>query len=121
EWVARAQKPIVEIGGRPTEGCDIRALARDLSRCISKSGESVRAFIMPDKIQGYCCYGFYRYPWAIRALLFAWVDQLEPMTPWHSLWLQGLLFGYSADAIQRFMLSPSCARASNSRHCPYRK
>jgi hypothetical protein len=115
EWVARSQKPIVEIGGCPIKGCDLRALAHDLNLCIALSGESVRAFVIPDKMPGYCCYGFYFYPWAIKALLFAWgIDRMRNKAH-HSLWLQGLVFGYSPDAIQRFMSSVSYERASNSR------
>jgi hypothetical protein len=118
EWVSRSQKPIVEIGGRALNDCDLRALAHDLNRCIATSGESVRAFVIPDKTPGYCCYGFYRHPWAIKALLFAWGIEREDHNREHqSLWLQGLVFGYSPDAIQRFMSSASGARASNSRSC----
>src|ERR1700740_1688046 len=69
EWVARSQKPIVEIGGLPFKDCDLVSLSNDLGLCIPKSGASVRAFVMPDNAPGFCCYGFYRYPWAIQALL----------------------------------------------------
>ena len=106
EWVARAQKPIVEIGGCPVKGCDLRDLAYDLNRCVARSGESVRAFVMPDGIPGHCCYGFYRYPWAIQALLATWGTRQAP-------WLQGLVFGYSPEAIQRFSSSVSAARGSS--------
>jgi hypothetical protein len=112
EWVARAQKPIVEIGGCQIKGCDILALAHDLSRCIARSGESVRAFVMPDGIMGYCCYGFYRCPWAINAMLRIWSGH-TPTGRYDSLWLRGLLFGYSRDAIQAFMSSASCVPESN--------
>jgi hypothetical protein len=115
EWVARSQKPVVEIGGRLIEGCDLNALARDLNRCIDQSGEAVRGFIIPDRMPGYCCYGFYRYPWAIEALLFAWKGWQASSEARQSLWLQGLVFGYSPDAIQRFISSASCERASSSR------
>ena len=115
EWVARSQKPIVEIGGCPTKNYDLWGLAQDLNRCIDLSGEHVRAFVIPDKMRGFCCYGFYHHPWAIRALLFAWGIQRGPKDSLHSLWTQGLLFGYSADAIQRFIASSSSAQASNSR------
>jgi len=115
EWVARSQKPIVEIGGCPIKGCDFQALAHDLNRCIELSGETTRGFIIPDRIKGYCCYGFYRYPWAIKALFFAWgIGQAIKDTD-RSLWLQGLVFGYSAEAIQGFISSASFSRASNSR------
>jgi hypothetical protein len=118
EWVARSQKPIVEIGGRPVRGCDLKALAGDLGRCIETSGESVRAFVIPDRIKGYCCYGFYRYPWAINALLFAWGIASAVKDADQSLWLQGLVFGYSPEAIQRFISSPSSAPKSNLHRCP---
>lgn len=126
EWVARAQKPIVEIGGCLIKDCDFRALAHDLCRCIALSGESARAFVIPDKIPGYCCYGFYRYPWAIKALLDTWGIARIPKDANRSFWQQGLIFGYSPDAIQRFISasSVSSAPASNShlrRHNePYR-
>ena len=113
EWVARSQKPIVEIGGCPIKECDFRALTHDLNRCIARSGESVRAFVIRDKMPGFCCYGFYRYPWAIRALLSAWGIERDDKKH-QSLWVQGLVFGYSPEAIQRFMSSASGARVSNS-------
>ena len=119
EWVARSEKPIVEIGGRPISACDVRCLARDLDECIASSRESVRAFIMPDRMPGYCCYGFYRHPWAINAMLETWGAGRWPADPARWIWLQGLLFGYSADAIQRFMSSASCERASSSRSSPH--
>jgi hypothetical protein len=115
EWVARSQKPIVEIGGSPIRDCDLRALARDLNHCISQSGESVRGFVIPDKTPGYCCWGFYQYPWAIEALLAAWGNKRASNDARYSLWLQGLVFGYSPDAIQRFISSASSARASKMR------
>src|SRR5258708_203558 len=115
EWVARSQKPIVEVGGCPIEGCDFDSLASDLNRCIARSGENVKAFIVPDKMRGYCCYGFYRFPWAIRALLHVWGIERAANDKGRSLWEQGLVFGYSADAIQRLISSASFSRASSSR------
>jgi uncharacterized C2H2 Zn-finger protein len=116
EWVARAQKPIVEIGGRPVKDCDFLALAHDLNQCVVRSGESVTAFIIPDRIRRYCCYGFYRYRWAIDALLATWGAGRWSTDPQRWRWLQGLLFGYSAEAIQRFISSASHGQAS-SLHC----
>ncbi len=120
EWVARSEKPIVEIGGCSIAHCDFPALAHDLNRCIILSGESVKAFIIPDKVPEYCCYGFYCYPWAIKALLHVWGIELRRKGDNHSLWQQGLVFGYSPAAIQRF-ISASFAPAvqgSNSRSRP---
>ena len=110
EWVARSQKPIVEIGGCPTKNCNLRKLALDLNKCVDLSGEDVRAFIIPDKVRGFCCYGFYLYPWALEALLSVWGIERGRSD---SLWTQGLLFGYSADSIQRFIASASDAPRSN--------
>ncbi len=114
EWVARSQKPVVEIGGRPSKECNLVALAADLNRCIAHSGEAVRGFIVPDKLADYCCYGFYRYPWAVEALLDVWEIERAPEST-RSLWRQGLVFGYSPEAIQTFILSASSGRASKSR------
>ena len=117
EWVARAQKPIVEVGRYPVANCDVRSLAHDLDRCVIMSGETVRGFIMPTKDSAFCCYGFYRYAWAIQALLA--VYEAEPVIdPYGSLWLQGLVFGYSPDAIQRSMSSASDGRESKLRSAP---
>jgi|ERR1700680_109819 hypothetical protein len=116
EWVARAQKPIVEIGGVPIKHCDLRALAHDLNRCIELSGEEVRAFVAPSGGK-FCCYGFYKFPWTIDALLFAWGIRRVPAGTRRSLWLQGLVFGYSPSAIQDFIdaESASCGPKSTSR------
>lgn len=108
EWVARAQKPIVEIGGVPITHCDLRALTRDLDRCIDLSGEEVRAFVAPSGGK-FCCYGFYKFPWAIDALLFAWGIRRVPAGTRRSLWLQGLVFGYSPRAIQDFIDAESAS------------
>jgi len=113
EWVARARKPVAEIGGCLVKRCNLLALAHDLNLCIASSGEHVRAFVMPDRMPGYCFYGFYRYPWAVNALLKVWHGR--PLGgQYDSLWLQGLVFGYSPDAIQRFISSALREPATNS-------
>jgi hypothetical protein len=113
EWVARSEKPIVEIGGRPMQNCDFRALAHDLNCCILRSGEDVRGFIIPDKMRGYCCYGFFKHSWAVEALLDVWGIKKSGLARTRRLlWMQGLVFGYSPDAIQRFILSACGERAS---------
>lgn len=115
EWVARAQKPIVEIGGRPIPGCDLLALVNELDMLIEASGESVLAFIAPDKFVDYCCYGFYKYPWAIEAFLDVWGIERAPDGARQSLWLQGLVFGYTPLAIQEFIWS-ACGAQETSSH-----
>lgn len=99
EWVARGGKPIVEIGSRPIDGLDVSALAADLNVCVSTSGESVRAFIAPDIVEGYCVYGFYQFEWAVEALLMQRTEAPD--------WLLGSLFGYSPEAIDRFRCASS--------------
>src|ERR1700694_23584 len=118
EWVARSAKPIVEIGGRVISECDIGRLADDLDRCITLSGELVQAFIIQDKVPDYCCYGFFRHPWVINALLCAWGVRPLDADPDDSLWLQGLVFGYSPDAIQQFISSAQRGRESKSPPSP---
>jgi hypothetical protein len=116
EWVARSEKPIVEIGGCPMRGCNFQALAHDLNHCILRSHEDVRGFIMPDKMRGYCCYGFFKYPWAVEALLDVWGKRKSGLTRTRRLlWMQGLVFGYSPDAIQRFISSASDGQVSTAR------
>lgn len=112
EWIARAQKPIVEIGGRSFKNCDLNALAEDLNLCIAQSGEVVRGFVIPFGITDYCCYGFYRYRWVINALLSVQENELLSLDPQNRVWVQGLLFGYSPDAIQRFISSSSLIQVS---------
>lgn len=116
EWVARSQKPIVEIGGRPLKECNVIRLARDLNDCIVKSGESVRAFIAQDNVAGHCCYGFYRYSWAMQALLMLLgKNKSGPIRALDLLWMRGLVFGYSPDAIQRFIAYASREQAATVR------
>jgi len=120
EWVARSQKPIVEIGGAPISHCDLEGLAHDLDRCIELSGETVRAFIAPSGGK-FCCYGFYKFPWAIDALLYAWGIRRVPQNTRRTLWLQGLVFGYSPSAIQDFINAQSASRGPNSKSRSHRR
>ena len=116
EWVARAQKPIVEIGGRSLKNCDLNALAEDLNLCIAESGEVVKGFVIPFGTTDYCCYGFYCESWAIKALLSVQENESLSLNPQNRAWIQGLLFGYSPDAIQRFISASSLIQASRE-HC----
>jgi hypothetical protein len=114
EWVSRGAKPIVEIGQRLLSG-DITAsdLATDLDRCIALAGEpEVRAFAI-YRNDGWWQFGFYRYEWAITALL-----ALETETPAdvHAHWIRGLLFGYDPASIDRFIASASDGLKSTLRY-----
>jgi len=107
EWVARAQKPIVEIGSRPISNSNLNLLDADLARCVAQSGENVHPFIVAENEQKYFSYGFYKYPWALDAL--QWITRSKRRSPDRRYfdWLGGLIFGYSPDAIQRFISSGS--------------
>jgi len=117
EWVTRAGKPIIEIGGRLITPTEIDLLAEDLNHCIEISGElDVYGFMMRDR-DDWWQFGFYRHSWAMAALL-----HLQQETPRiqgaHAHWVRGLLFGYDAEAIQRFMSSACDGPASISRLAP---
>ena len=59
---------------------------------------------------GYCCW---RFPWAAKAL--EWIDQcqVDSNGDYHRHWIQGLLYGYSPEAIDEF-LSRLSGRTSKS-------
>ena len=105
EWVARGNKPIVEIGSRMLPDADAEHLATDLYHCIEISGESeVRGFAIHDA-QGWWQFGFYRYDWAISAFLYLHNEEAPAIQGAHAHWVRGLLFGYNAESIQRFISS----------------
>jgi hypothetical protein len=54
----------------------------------------------------------------MKAMLCLWAKKQWPSGGFSWLWLQGLLFGYSADAIQRFISSESCEREPKRRSLP---
>jgi hypothetical protein len=118
EWVARGHKPIVELGGRLVDGPTLRWLVDDLNLCVAESGEQVRGFVVPEKPRGFCCYGFYRYPWAIEALMDMWRVTPRGMNVARQIWQEGLIFGYSPEAIQRFIWSAFGGPASKWRSSP---
>jgi hypothetical protein len=114
EWVARGGKPIVEIGQRCLSG-DITALdlAHDLDRCIALVGEpDVRGFAIHQSDE-FWQFGFYRYEWAIAALL-----SLEKEAPASAQmhWVRGLLFGYDSASIDRFISSSVSAELKSTSH-----
>jgi hypothetical protein len=106
EWIARAGKPIMEIGGRIVHERDMEALAHDLNHCLTLAGEQdVRGFIMRER-ENWWLFGVYRYPWALAAFLYL-QSEAPRLHGIHAHWIRGLLFGYDAEAIQRFIVSAS--------------
>src|ERR1017187_10475755 len=70
EWVALGDKPIVDAGGHVVDAAGRNHLADDLNHCLDVSRrENVHGYIMRDRT-GWWAYGFYRYGWALEALLF---------------------------------------------------
>jgi hypothetical protein len=76
EWVARAGKPIVEVGSRLLGPWELHHLAEDMALCLAVAGEpAARAFIVLGS-DGWWRFGFYRHPWAIAA--FVYLQQRRP-------------------------------------------
>ncbi len=120
EWVARSGKPIVEIGSRMLGPWELHHLAEDLHRCLDIAGElEVHGFIVLGR-DDWWQFGFYRHAWAMAAFLY--LQSRGPRIDGaHAISLQGLLFGYNAEAIQRFISSVSDARESRLHWLPYKK
>jgi hypothetical protein len=112
EWVACGAKPIIEINSRKLPSERINQLARDVRHCLDLAGQRVvRGFIV--RMNGnWWSFGFYRYDWAINAFLY-----LQTKNPRiqgvNAHWVRGLLFGYDAEAIERFSSSSRAGQDSN--------
>jgi hypothetical protein len=98
EWVARSGKPIAELTSRRM--LDAAPLARDVDRCITLAHERVRGFLIETEPTVWIA-GFYVQPWAIEA--FAFLLRNDPLDAYHRRWVSGLLFGYGAEPVQRFI------------------
>ncbi len=97
EGVARLDKPLAEVGTRVALEADVE---RDLLACIRSAGEIDRVLPWIRRVGEHVRFGFYAEPWALDALDF--LDRAD-LQPSDRHWISGLLFGYRASAIQRFM------------------
>lgn len=97
ETVARLGKPLVEIGLRNGDPAD---LEDDLKSCLAQVRDGTRVAPWIRQQGQYWRFGFYGEPWVLRALDF--LDDPD-LAPRDRHWISGLLFGYSANAIQRFI------------------
>ncbi len=89
-------KPIAEV---MTRKADRKALESDIRNCIRLSRtKKVQFFIR--KVGPCYTYGFYREPWALRALNFMDKTNLDQ---YNRDWINGLLFGYHPRAIEEFL------------------
>jgi hypothetical protein len=96
ETVGRIGKPLAHVGSRIGAEPDLRA---DLEACLVDAGETGRVSIWMERQGARVNYGFYGQPWVLRALTFLQTPDLQPQD---RHWINGLLFGYDAAAIQRF-------------------
>jgi hypothetical protein len=105
EIIAKSDKPVTEIGSRIVASSD--ALLDDLRECLKLASEATDVKIWTRAAGGKRLrYGFYRDAWVVGALDF--LDRAE-LPDADRAWINGLLFGYRSDAIQRFInrLEPS--------------
>ena len=103
EDVARSGKPVAEVGNVRLQPDKHHLLEEDLRQCIELAGEqNVKSFIMATPDKGRWSYGFYRELWVLEALQFLCGEGLD-LPGFHRDWISGLLFGYTAGAIQEFL------------------
>lgn len=100
EIIAKSDKPITEVGSRAVASPD--ALMDDLRECLKLASEAadVRIWTRRTEDGKRLRYGFYREAWVLDALEFLDRANLPDVD---RAWINGLLFGYRSDAIQRFI------------------
>jgi hypothetical protein len=99
EIVAKSDKPVTEAGSLVAASPD--ALLDDLRECLKLASESADVKIWTRSAGGKRLrYGFYRDAWVVDALDF--LDRAD-LPDADRAWINGLLFGYRSDAIQRFL------------------
>jgi hypothetical protein len=96
--IALRGKPIAEVGGVKASQEDV---LHDLNCCLEfhLTGNPVFPWALPVE-GGRVRFGFYGESWTIEALKFMSVIELSDF---HRSWIQGLLFGYRPDVIQKFI------------------
>jgi hypothetical protein len=100
EIVAKSDKPVAEVGCRSITSPD--ALVNDLHECLKLASEAAEVKIWTRRSDGgkRLRYGFYRDEWVVGALAF--LDHAD-LPDADRAWINGLLFGFRSDAIQRFV------------------
>ena len=115
EAVGRSGKPVAEVGNVRLRKSQFDSLSHDLKECLQLAQEeNVKAFVCREG-EGRWSYGFYRHPWVLGALEFLRQRHGDgEQWQYHRDWISGLLFGYSAEAIQRFITAESAVPESMS-------
>ena len=93
-------KPFSKVSMRSGGLADLKA---DLAGCLKSNNSSgVRYWIRRYKFRGYLWYryGFYKEPWTLEALDFC---DRSKLSDFDRSWIQGLLFGYKDNQIQKFI------------------
>jgi hypothetical protein len=99
EIIAKSDKPVTEIGCRTVTSRE--TLIDDLRECLKLASEAADVKIWTRAADGKRLrYGFYRDEWVVGALDF--LDRAD-LPDVDRAWINGLLFGYRSDAIQRFI------------------
>lgn len=100
EIVAKSDKPVTEIGCRAIASPD--ALENDLRECLKLASEAADVKIWTRRSDGgkRLRYGFYRDAWVVSALDYLDCAEIPDVD---RAWINGLLFGYRSEAIQRFI------------------
>lgn len=97
EWVSRGGKPIADCASRYLSEEQKAALCRDLAEALVLAGEpNVSGYILTHySADDFFEYGVFAHQWALDARIH--LEQHKGPD-----WLQGLVFGYSSDAIRAF-------------------
>ena len=98
--IERQGKPFADISQR---SCNLVDLKADLAGCLkSHKGSGVKYWTMTHRQFGcvYHSYGFYKEPWTLAARIF--LDK-KKLSQFDRSWINGLLFGYRTDQIQKFI------------------
>ena len=99
EIIAKSDKPVTEVGSRAIASRE--ALENDLRECLKLASEADGVKIWMRQGEGKRVrYGFYRDAWVVGA--FEFLDRAD-LPDVDRAWINGLLFGYRSDAIQRFI------------------
>lgn len=97
EWVSRGGKPIADCASRYLDEEKRASLRRDLAEALELANEpTVHGYVLAHtSADGFFEYGVFAHQWALDARIH--LEQHKGPD-----WLQGLVFGYSSDAIRAF-------------------